>query len=213
MKIGLIIIATQKYTSFLPNLLGDVKKHFLKNHDVEVFVFSDQEISNVTWIKCEHKPWPWMTLGRYSLFSDLPKKDYYYYIDADMRIMNDIGDEIITDRLATEHFGFKGGKGTHETNPRSLAYIDEKEDYVYCWGAFQGGAKFLEDAKQLNSFIMKDFENNIIAKWHDESHWNRYLINNPPTVRLPYTYSCNQKRFNSSARLYVEPKKNSEFQV
>jgi histo-blood group ABO system transferase len=212
-KIGLIIIATNKYRSFLPNLLSDIKKFFLVNYEVEIFIFSDQKVEGATWIPCEHKSWPWMTLGRYQMFENLPQKDYYYYIDADMRIQNPIGDEILTKRLAAEHFGFKGGKGTHETNPESLAYISENQPYVYCWGAFQGGSEYLNDAKKLNDQIMKDYSKGIIATWHDESHWNKFLIDNPPTIRLPYTYSCNQKRFRPNARLYVEPKINSQYQV
>ena len=31
----------------------------------------------------------------------------------------------------------------------------------------------------------KDQFNNIIAEIHDESHWNRYLIDHPPAVILP----------------------------
>jgi histo-blood group ABO system transferase len=213
MNIGLIIIATNKYRQFLPDLLNDVNKYFLVGHNIEIFVYSDQQVNNVTWIQCEHKPWPWMTLGRYALFSNLPKKDFYFYIDADMRILNPIGDEILTHRLAAEHFGFKGKKGTHEDNPNSLAYISPEEDYTYCWGAFQGGASYLEDAKILNERIMQDYENGIIAKWHDESHWNKFLIDYPPTVRLPYKYSCNTKRYDSNAKLFVRPKDDSEFQI
>lgn len=139
MKIGLLIIATNRYREFLPSLLSDVRKYFLKNHEVEIFVFSDQPVDDVTYIYTEHRPWPWMTLGRYALFKDLPPKDYYFYIDADNRIQNPIGDEILGDRVAAEHFGFKGGKGTHETNPSSIAYISPEENYTYYWGAFQGG--------------------------------------------------------------------------
>lgn len=60
---------------------------------------------------------------------------------------------------------------------------------------------------------MEDFANGIIATWHDESHWNRYLIEHPPTVVLPYHYSCNRKRYNPDAKILVSEKDNREFQV
>ena len=34
----------------------------------------------------------------------------------------------------------------------------------------------------------QDFDNNIIAVWHDESHINRYFIDHKPTVVLTPSY-------------------------
>ena len=39
-KIGLLVIATGKYDMFVPPLFKSVKKHFMNNHDVTVFVFT-----------------------------------------------------------------------------------------------------------------------------------------------------------------------------
>ena len=38
--------------------------------------------------------------------------------------------------------------------------------------------------------IDDDASRGITAIWHDESHWNRYLIDHPPEVALPPTYCC-----------------------
>lgn len=201
MNVGLIVIATNRYIEFVPQLLSSVKEKFLINHNVEIFLFTNQKFEgDVTIIPTEHKPWPWMTLGRYHLIQELknyPKKDYYYYIDADMIVMSEVRDEIFGDRVATIHGRFKKKPGTYDRNPLSVAYISEKEipsntlAPYYC-GGFQGGSKFLEDAESLSERIDIDNNNNVIALWHDESHWNRYLLDCPPSVVLPSTY-CNLK--------------------
>jgi histo-blood group ABO system transferase len=201
MQIGLIIIATNKYIDFAPALLETVEKNFLKNHNVEVFLFTNQHFTgNVTIIPTEHREWPWMTLGRYHLIQQLnnyPKKEYYYYIDVDMLVLGEVGEEIFGERVATIHGKFKKRAGNYDRNPKSLAYISEEEipknviAPYYC-GGFQGGSKYLEDAEELAKRIDIDFKNGVIAEWHDESHWNRYLLDFAPDVVLPSIY-CNLK--------------------
>lgn len=36
--------------------------------------------------------------------------------------------------------------------------------------------------------IDRDFFNNYMARWNDESHWNRYLQDNTPSVILSPAY-------------------------
>jgi histo-blood group ABO system transferase len=195
-NIGLIVIATNKYIEFVPQLVASVEKNFLKNHNVEIFLFTNQQFKgNVTVIPTEHRPWPWMTLGRYHLIQTLkkyPKKDYYYYIDADMLVIDSVGDEILGKRVAAIHGKFKKKPGNFDRNPLSLAYVPEEITNPYFCGGFQGGSNFLKDAKELSKRIDIDFRNEIIALWHDESHWNRYCLDNSPDVILSHHY-CSQK--------------------
>ena len=114
-----------------------------------------------------------------------------------------MGDEILGERVATIHPCFEGGRGTPETNINSLSYIGQDEDLVYYAGGFNGGSKveYLKMCDILNSNIDKDLEKGIIALWHDESHMNRYFIDNPPVVVLDFGYcypecfdrNCNKK--------------------
>lgn len=196
MNIGLIVIATNKYIEFVPQLISSVEKNFLKGHNVEIFLFTDQEFSgNATIISTEHRAWPWMTLGRYHLIKSLKeysKKDYYYYIDADMLVIDTVGDEIFGNRVAAIHGKFKKKPGNFDRNPNSLAYVPLEITNPYFCGGFQGGSNFLNDAEDLAGRIDVDYKNGIIALWHDESHWNRYCLDNPPDVILPHHY-CSQK--------------------
>jgi len=57
-------------------------------------------------------------------------------------------------------------------------------------GGFHGGTRdeFLKLASTMYYNIMRDLEHNFIAVWHDESHLNRYFIDNTPTVVLNPSY-------------------------
>lgn len=198
MKVGLLIIATNKYTNFLQPLITSADQYFLKDHDVTYYVFSNLSVDiktdrKVVYIHVEHKEWPWMTLGRYKIFSDNSHKyddDYLYYCDADMRFVGEVGDEILSDRVATQHPGYFNRRGTPEINPQSTAFVDPTEEMQYFAGGFNGGTRYeyLEMASQISSNIETDFSNGIISIWHDESHMNRYFIDNKPTKILSPSY-------------------------
>lgn len=198
-NVGLLIIATNKYISFLKNLLESADKFFLKNQNVTYFVFTDQDIKidstrNIVFVKTEHKQWPWMTLGRYKIFDTnkdtLSKMDYLYYCDSDMLFVDDVGDEILCERVATQHPCLYGTRGTPETNPNSLACVHPHENMQYFAGGFNGGSsyEYLKMANIISNNIDIDYNNGIIAVWHDESHMNRYFIDNPPTKILTPSY-------------------------
>lgn len=204
MKIGLLIIATNRYTEFLPQLISSADKFFLPNHDVTYFIFTNKDINidskrSVLRIHTEHKDWPWMTLGRYKIFAEnkheLSKMDYLYYCDADMKFVNEVGDLILGDMVGTLHPGFYNDVTLSnialEKNKLSLAYLPPNTIENYYAGGFNGGSshEFLRMSLEISKNIDLDLlENNIIAVWHDESHMNKYFFNNPPTIKLPPSY-------------------------
>lgn len=200
-KIGLLVIATNKYTQFLQPLISSADDFFLKNHDVTYFVFTNKDIdinSNRSVVKTnvEHKEWPWMTLGRYKIFTEssdkLSEMDYLYYCDADMRFVGEVGDEILNDLVATQHPGYYDRRGTPETNPLSLACVYDHEEMQYFAGGFNGGTsnEYLKMANHISNNIDIDYSKGLIAIWHDESHLNRYMIDNKPTKILDPSYCC-----------------------
>ena len=64
------------------------------------------------------------------------------------------------------------------------------EGKMYYAGGFNGGKPehFLKMSQTIVDNVEKDWEKGLIAVWHDESHMNRYLIDNPPTVELNPSY-------------------------
>mgnify|MGYP001563042912 FL=1 len=42
--------------------------------------------------------------------------------------------------------------------------------------------------KVMRKSIDDDFTMNYIARWNDESHWNKYLFENPPIIILDSSY-------------------------
>lgn len=213
MKVGLLIIATNKYVSFLQNLIDSSDKFFLDGVDVTYYVFTNQEISlstdrKVVKIHTEHKDWPWMTLGRYQIFTDnksqLSEMDYLYYCDVDMKFVGEVGEEIIGDRVGTIHPGYhadsKKSNIALETRKQSLAYLPFNTIEYYYAGGFNGGSasEFLKMSEILSHNIKQDLElHNIIAEWHDESHMNRYFHENRPTTILSPSY-CYPERWSLS---------------
>ncbi len=77
-------------------------------------------------------------------------------------------------------------KFDYETNIKSTAYIGPNEGSNYFAGGINGGETkyFLNLIKLLNQNIVKDKQNRIIAKWHDESHWNWYLNKHIESVKI-----------------------------
>jgi histo-blood group ABO system transferase len=226
MKVGLLIIATNKYTQFLQPLIESADKFFLPNQEVSYFIFTNKNIEiysnrKVVKIDVEHREWPWMTLGRYKIFSNnseiLSKMDYLYYCDVDMRFVSEVGDEVLSERVATQHPGYYGRRGTPETRIESLACVRENEEMQYFAGGFNGGKseEYLKMARHISNNIDIDYSRGIIAIWHDESHMNRYFIDNQPTKILDPSYCCNEGWINCpfGRRLLALDKNHSEIRV
>jgi histo-blood group ABO system transferase len=197
-RIGLLVIATQKYIQFVPGLHESVLQHFLKGHKVTLFVFTNgTPPSGTVRIPYEHRPWPHSTLMRYHAFSSqrdlLSQMDYLYYCDADMRFVADVGEEILGSLVATVHPGFYDKMPddfTYERRKESTAFVGPGEGSRYFAGGFNGGLtdRFLSMAEDIARRIDIDSSNGIVALWHDESHLNRYLLDHPPTKILSPSY-------------------------
>lgn len=201
MKICILNIATNKYIQFVEQLLESVEENFLNGHDISALVYTNHEIEessdNVRISQIEHEQWPIPTLKRYHYFVKekeyISQFDYCFYMDVDMRIEGKVGDEILGDLVATQHPGFwfkNPDEFSYERREQSTAYVPYGEGKMYYAGGFNGGKPehFLKMAETIVENVDKDFEKNIISVWHDESHMNRYLINNPPTLELTPSY-------------------------
>jgi len=200
-KVCLINIATNRYIKFLDPLWDSVNKNFLPEHDVQSLLFTNHNIEPITKngkvSYIDHQPFPTPTLMRYHyMLSEeeyLSQFDYCFYIDVDMLITSKVGDEILGELVATIHpyFYDKTNESfTYETNQNSTAYVENYKGDHYFAGGFNGGnpENFLNMAKIIVKNVDTDLNNNIVAVWHDESHLNKYLVENKPTVKLNPSY-------------------------
>ena len=197
MKICILTIATNKYIQFVERFLDNVAENFLTDHDIKCLLFTDQEVEtsdNVKVSQIGHKPWPEPALKKYNYINSeseyLKDFDYLYLFDADVGIVDKVGEEVLQDLIGVLHpYKFFEPKDIYpyEKRKESTAYVaDENHDKYYA-AAFVGGKtkNFLEMAKVISSRVEEDERNGIIAKWHDESHLNKYFNENPPTALSP----------------------------
>jgi len=205
-KVGLLIVATGKYIQWMQPLIDSADKHFLPDQEVIYFVFSDckmhlydNEVNlksqrSIIMLQHERLGWPHDTMMRPAVYyryrEFLSRMDYLFATDVDMLFVDTVGNEILGNLVATQHPGFVGKRGTYETRRSSAAYVAPYEGTCYFAGGFNGGTakEYLKLCKTVTDNIEKDRVNNIIAVWHDESHINRYFIDNPPDVILSPSY-------------------------
>ena len=214
-KIAICHIATGDYNKYIREVQKDCYLKFLKGHHIEFFLFTDrvedyadvtEEGGKIHAYGIERQGYPGDVLHKYHyilLAQDLLKKfDYIYYMDADYRVyQHPAHKKLLIPRgiVCTEHMLNVTEKRGHtikhagnpETDERSTACIHphEKMDKYYS-GGFQGGTsvEFLKMCKILRRNIDVDDKAGVVAIHHDESHLNRYLIDNPPREILDQSY-------------------------
>lgn len=201
-KVALLFVSLNaNYWPYFKQVMEDCKNNFLPQHNVDYFVWSDMpesEIQGAKLIPTDKIEWPAPTLMRYHLFLQeeeaLKAYDYIFYLDADMRVVQKIDDDILGEGLtAAEHPMYALRKEyipPYEPNEQSAAYIkrpgriidqDGKKRFkpYYIAGGFQGGTAktFIEAMKTMKVSIDHDFDKlNYTAIWNDESHWNKYVF-------------------------------------
>ena len=198
MKVGIVFIGTKLYAGFFKGFYDRVNRYFMKDSDKTFFVFTDQKehpyfnVNNVIINEVDHLDWPYITLYRFKFMSkaqeELSKMDYVVFIDADLwpieetSLLEIFPENHNHDFFGVQHPGFIGRPGTFEDNPKSTAYsFDKQYDISNYWqGCFWGGRShsIVQMVKDLDKRVDKDLENNIIAKWHDESHLNKFFLEN-----------------------------------
>lgn len=205
MKIALLFVClNNQYWPYLRDVITDCDNNFLTNrklgHTVDYFSWTDmpEDVTyGATVFPTESVSWPSPTLMRYHMFLQQEEKlkdyDYIFYLDADMRVVSPIGNEILGEGLTmAEHPMYAFQRSYYaplEPNPESSAFTkrlgmvavddDGKQWFkpLYAAGGFQGGkAKdFIEAMKSMKNTIDRDIGKNYIAIWNDETHWNKYL--------------------------------------
>jgi len=206
MKVAICFIGTGKYLNFLPKYYENIEKYFLLNSKKTFLVFTDGEMNdvpdNVIHYYQEHLEWPYITLKRFEFIlrakDEIKKNDWFVFIDADALVVSTISEDQFFDKQKL-YFGVhhpchflkmpphEKFPGALETNPKSKAFVENNNDFsVYFQGCLWGGKvpKVLEMLEELNEMVTIDINNNIIAVWHDESHLNKFFIDNKKNVNI-----------------------------
>ena len=203
MKVAITFIGTNKYLDFLPRYYENIKEYFLPDTEKVFLVFTDGDgdfPDDVKVFEQEHLEWPYITLKRFEILNKARKEikdcDYLVFIDADALVVDKITEEeFFTDKpLYGVHHPCHFLKmqphnqlpGAFETNKKSNAALD-LEKYkpdVYYQGCLWGG-KVPEVCAMIDELMDRtndDLKKDIVAVWHDESHINRYFIENQDQV-------------------------------
>jgi hypothetical protein len=208
-KVTLNLIATNNYTIFLGDMIESARSMFVNDCELIFIVYTNSDMvfdsEDIKKIHINNEPWPMPTLKRFHYFLSAKKEilesDFSFYIDVDsifrrpLALSSIIGKD--TGLVGTLHPGFVlietwNPLGTPETNPRSRAFIERgKNKHYFCGGFFGGDSEsFIKMSETIRENIDLDLRENIIAIWHDESHINRYFMDNPPDSILGVGFSC-----------------------
>lgn len=204
-SVGIVTIATGPYANFFAGwyetakmlFLPDLNRKFYLVTDAEGYLpYCDQE--DLTCLQVKHEPWPNVALRRWEyllrLQSMLSMHTYTVFMQANLRPLRPIRSEQLSpgykyDGLfAVHHCDFKPGKHKHmyeyERNPDSTACIVEGQGEVYYQSGFFGGytEDVLEMCAECYKWTEQDMEKGIVPVWHDESYFNKYLLDKKPLI-------------------------------
>lgn len=208
-KIGILYICTGKYVIFWREFFQSMEENFLPEIEKHYFVFTDSseidfagKVDRIHVIHQDNLGWPDNTLKRFHVFlnqeESLSKMDYLFFCNANLQVLQKISaKEFLPENnerlVAVQHPGFFNkvrDKFTYDNNSRSTAYIASTEGEIYVAGGLNGGytSDFLQAMKVMKQNIDQDLQKGIVALWHDESHWNRYIIGRSDVKILDAAY-------------------------
>lgn len=209
MKIAIVYICTGKYDRFFGDFYESSENLFIPGSGKTYFVWTDSELEsfnkpNVIKTHQEKLGWPFDTLMRFNMFvtrrEELLEFDYVFFFNANMKILKEMSSldvlPTIEDNwlVSVEHPGYPDSRGPLESRIESTAYINPLTNTQYRQGCLFGGAskEFINMIDELDRNVSIDLEKDIIAIWHDESHMNRYFVDNKPkTLKPNYAYPEN----------------------
>jgi histo-blood group ABO system transferase len=208
-NIGILVTATGNFIDFLPQLTESLV-HFLPGHKKTLYVFTNHPAEKIKAIDPQaevipiaHKPFPIITLERFSRIMKYAERyaheDYLFDLDADMRVIQ-AGNELLNKLTAVQHplFPKENEPGSWEENPVCNAYVPKELRKTYICGAVKGGetGRFLQVCGIISRRIEQDLGKEIMATWHDESHWNWFFSYYPADFTLLSKEYCYPEELN-----------------
>lgn len=205
-NIAVLYICIGRYSVMWQEFYESAKKNLFNEENVHYYVFTDTEellslkYGDVTFIREKDYGWPGNTLYRFRMFTkivdEIAKSDYTYFFNANACFVKPISEELIprdgNNLIMAQHFKMQGLNPieyTYDRNKKSKAYVPWGNGRDYVQACFIGGTgkEIAKMSTELAKNIEIDDNNGVIAKWHDESHVNHYIIDKKYTL-LPYSY-------------------------
>ena len=204
-KVGIFYIATGLYPVFWLDFFSSSEAKFLPfgEYEKHYFLFSDvdnlehENNPRVHKFYQEALPWPFITLDRFAIFKKAyeiaSEMDYLYFFNANALFVAEVDCQILPCQdqplVFVKHPGFYNknrSEFTYESNPRSSAAMSPAEGKFYFMGGVNGGvtSAYLEMISWLDAQIQKDKIKGITSVWHDESHLNRYAVDNEFHIKV-----------------------------
>lgn len=200
-NIGILYLCTGPYKLFWEDYYQSFEKNFLNDFEKHYYVFAEkfdqglekyENNEKVTLIHIDAMPWPLITLLRFRYFllveSELKRHDYLMFSNANIICNSNVtAEEFLPDESIGQEMSYCQHPGYWKTvkfnmpydrNKKSNAYIPYNCGKYYVIGALFAGKTdaFLKMTHVLNDRIEADLKRNIIARWHDESQLNRYIV-------------------------------------
>jgi hypothetical protein len=192
-RIAILYVALGRYQLFWPAFMASCRRDFCPDAQRHWYVFTDSQAiasaSDVTVLHQDFLGWPFSTLYRYHFFrrirDQLVNFDYVVFFNANAEMQGPIsvaeffGANSFVHLVAGRHPGCHQPSGfvfPFEGRPCSAAYLEQGSDYFQgCINAGTGPA-FVAMLDSLSLAIDADLSRGIVARWHDESHWNCYVL-------------------------------------
>ena len=193
MRIAILYVALGRYDLFWPEFISSCRNYFCPNSERHWYVFTDSSAIapaiDVSVLHQDFLGWPFSTLYRYHLFRRISNEiagfDYVVFFNANASFLGPIGPQEFfgvdprVQLVAGRHPGCHQPSGfvyPFESRPSSRAYVKGGNEYFQgCINAGRGQA-FAVMVDELCSAIDHDLKEGLVARWHDESHWNRYVL-------------------------------------
>lgn len=195
-SVGILYICTGAYKIFWKDFYLTFERNFLPEVEKYYYVFSDgndlfgiKGNANIIFKRIEQQPWPLITLLRFHTFlsieAALQERDFLIFANSNMICEKAVHTKELFNKdrklFFTYHPGYYKKRPEHfpyERNSKSFAYVPYHKGQKYVIGAFYGGLSgpFLEMCREMKMAVEEDLKKGIIARWHDESHINRFII-------------------------------------